>query len=93
MYGLPDLNTEDKNVTGLWFVPPLCCSSAVVNPCQVQKQLRAYLMQLMETGVTMLRIGLTWHTKTLFGRRHGRGIVGVDAAMNIYPESLAQACI
>ncbi|CAE7230916.1 mok11 [Symbiodinium natans] len=51
MYGLPDLNTEDKNV---------------------QKQLRAYLFELLETGVTMIR---------------------VDAAMNIYPESLAQVVL
>ncbi|CAJ1433563.1 unnamed protein product [Effrenium voratum] len=51
MYGLPDLNTEDKSV---------------------QAQLGAFLFELLEIGVTMLRI---------------------DAAMNIYPESLAEVIL
>lgn len=64
--GLPPW-TNNKRLCDMYGLPDLNTEEI-----HVQEQLRAYLLELLETGVTMLR---------------------VDAAMNIYPESLAEVAL
>ena len=95
MYGLPDLNTEDKTalVLSVLRVSRHRVKEVKLFHSQVQKQLRAYLLALLETGVTMIRVRLSAARDVGELPSHVIyvALLGVDAAMNIYPESLAQA--